>query len=111
MGNNVVRLGDGLADPRRGALERKGAFLELVVKLIAVVVYATLDYHRGYVTEAHIGLVNAHDVYPIKQKLELIAQSIRRRCLLSSFNVDCLKHYHSSGRRLPHSYTVLTVTA
>ena len=59
--HNVLGLDDGLADPRRGALKREGALLELLVKLFALVVYAVLDDHRGDVTEARVGHVDAHD--------------------------------------------------
>ena len=45
--HNVLGLGDGLADPRSGALEREGAVLELLVKLFSFVVYTVLDDHRG----------------------------------------------------------------
>ena len=48
--HNVLGLGDGLADPHSGALEREGAVLELLVILFAFVVYTVLDDHRG--TEA-----------------------------------------------------------
>ena len=75
--HNVLRLGDGLADPRRGALEREGALLELLLKLFALVVYAVLHDHTGHITYSRVGRVDEHHVHPIEQKLELIAQSAR----------------------------------
>ena len=73
----------------RGALEREGTILELLVKLFALIVYAMIDDNRRDETEASIGRINAHDVEPIEEKLELLAQSAR--LLFVPLDFDCLE--------------------
>ena len=87
--HNVVRLGVHLADPRCSALEREGTIFELLVKLVALIVYAMIDDNRRDETEASIGRINAHDVEPIEEKLELLAQSAR--LLFVPLDFDCLE--------------------
>ena len=73
----------------RGALEREGTIFELLVKLFALIVYAMIDDNRRDETEASIGRINAHDVEPIEEKLELLAQSAR--LLFVPLDFDCLE--------------------
>ena len=54
---NVLGLGDGLADLCRGALEREGALLELLLKLFALVVITeAMLRRRALAASSHIML-------------------------------------------------------
>ena len=86
--HDVVGLSDGLVEPRRCALERECAIVELLLELFALIVYAMVDDNRQDETKARIGRVDAHDV-DANEKLELIAQSAR--CLVVSLDVDRLE--------------------
>ena len=90
---HVLRVSDGPVDPGRGALEREGAILELLVKLLALIVDA-MKHHRGHEErEVGIGPVEAHDIEAIEEKLGMMAQGGGN--LLLVLDVDRLE-------RLPH---------